>query len=866
MKLLHRIQYWLNQRRAAAELAEEIESHRLMRQEELEQSGMSKQEAFFASKRAMGNAVLAADQARDVWIWSWLDQLVRDTRIGTRALMKIPGFTISATLILSVGIGAMVTVFTYSNLIFFKVLRIPNPASFVRVYATEGVGRPSGRINYSNYEQYRDRNRSFAEIGLLDANAAQFPLRLNGPGTRPVDFVQSSLVNDGLFKAIGVSMVLGRGIEAGDQRAGAPNVAVLNEEAWRRYFADNPTILNKIIYLNNTAYTIVGVAPKSFEDAVSLFPIPTAPQVFLAVRDNAPPKGAVEVAGRLAPGVSRTAAQADFSRISAQLSLEQNSTVRASVERADLPPSWLLSSAAVLVSFFFVVVCTVLLIACDDIAIMLFARILARQREMGIRVALGGSRLQLIRQLLAENLLLSILGGVGAMIFILLSSRVIERLLPIPLPDISRTVFDWRVLTFTIFASLSTTLFFGLRPALQGVSRDVAASLAPGSNQRQGQVRSNLVVAQIAVCTAMLITAAVVTRSTQRQVFTVPGLDTEHVWLNDISFIGTSYSRDSQLAFYRQLAPRLMAAPGIVSVSIGSSRRSDRVKTGTAGGVLEVLTYSIDDQYFRALQVPLVRGRGFREQDNLNSGPVGILNQKMATALFGTQSPIGQIIRTGNETPVEIVGVVRDIKYNPYAASPVPILYRPLYQLQTTVSGTVTVMVKFSRTAAAANQIIHDTVSKLDSSLFVYRGQTMDDSQSAWARLPSRIIGYAIGIPAVFALLLGIIGTYGTMAILVEQRRREVGIRIALGARPSIAVRAILREGMKSVFIGVGFGIAAVVIILLWLSRNIGDVEFFDPIAFAIMTFAVIATAGTACYIPAKRASRVDPMIVLRED
>jgi putative ABC transport system permease protein len=823
-----------------------------------------------AAPGELGSLTLAAENAREVWGWVWLEQFGRDTRIGTRSLLRSPGFTLFATLILSIGIGAMVTVVACFNALFFKTLHVPDAARFVRIYSIEGQPRPSGGVAYSTYLELRDRNSSLQDIGILSSGKS-FPLRLAGPRTLPAAIVPSAAVSNGLFKAIGVAMLLGRGVEATDEKTGAPNVVVLNEEAWRRYFIRDRGILERAIFLDNTPYTIIGVAPKSFEDALSLFSGKPSPKVFIPVRDNVKPEGMVDVAGRLAHGVSRTEAGADFKRIATQLSTEKNSVIYATVERADVPPSWLVANLAVIVSFFLVVVFTLLLIACDDIAIMLFARIMARQREMGIRVALGGRRSQLVRQLLAENILISILGGAGAMILILLASRLIERL-PVTLPDMSRAIFEWRTLTFTILISLATTLFFGLKPALECVSHDVVASLSPGAkapNRRHGRVRSNLVVGQIAACTALLITAAVLVRSDPFRYWWDPLFKTDHLWLSDINFVGTVYDRDSQLEFYRRLLPRLMAEPGIRSASVMNfGIMGTMIQSGPDNMVIGTNILSIDEGYFRTLQVP-VAGRTFNESDGPRAAPVGIVNQELVERLIlwkdliRGQDPIGHKIRTGKSAPIEIVGVVRNLFGGPQNF--IPVLYRPLGQTQKAVSDTVTVMVKYSGAAGPVERIVRDKVLGVDSSLLVHNSRTFDDQQRQ-EMPPFRAFEYGIGIPGLFALLLGIVGTYGTVATLVAQRRHEVGIRIALGARPSTAVRLLLADGIKSISLGVVCGIAVVLIILLWLNRTVGEVAVFDPVAFVTMALLVAATAGIACYVPAKRASLVDPMVVLRED
>jgi predicted permease len=868
-KLLRRLTYWIRHRQEQDSLTEELEFHREMKQEHLESEGMPAAEADEHSRRALGNTLASIENSREVWTWAWLDQFVRDTRIGARSLLRTPAFVVFSTLILSIGIGSMVTVFAFVNSIFFKSLDIPDPAALVRIYGGEGgLATAGGRMRYTSYVEYRDRNRTLAQMGLF-MPGGPLPLRLHGPRTLPIDVVQPTVVSNGLFKAIGAHMALGRALEATDEKTGSPNVVILNETAWKRYFGNDAGILDKTVYLNNTPYTIVGISPTAFEDALSFLPVFPRPQLFIPVRDDAPLRGRVDILGRFASGLSRTAVQADFNRIASQLSVEQQIGAVASVDRPNSPPSGSWAGMASLAVLFLVIVLSVLLIACDDIAIMLFARIAARRREMGIRVALGGGRLQLIRQLVSENVLLSILGGTGAMIFILLAARSIERL-GIPLPETSRMIFEWRVLAFTILTSLATTLFFGLRPALQCVNRDVVESMTPGSRsagRRQGRVRSNLVVGQIAFCTALLITAAVVVRAVQPNTFADPGFKTDGLSRADINFVGTAYTRDSQIAFYHQLLQRLAASPGVKSASIMNNSSIDganeSVKTAANVGLASVKTV-IDEAYFRTLQAPLIAGRSFNERDDANSTPVGIINQKLALMFPRTESPIGQTIRTSDGTLVQIVGVARNIDYRNGVRYAKPVLYRPLQQIQTTTSDTLTVLVRFSGTGGAL-RAIHDKVAELDPSLLVYNFQTLE-TQLERLLLPVRLVGYVIAIPGVFALLLGVVGTYGTIATLVAQRRREIGIRVALGAHPSWAVRNVFVEGVKSVSIGVGFGTAAVVIILLWLSRHIGDVDLYDPVAFAVMILLVTATAGAACYLPARHASRVDPMVVLRED
>jgi predicted permease len=434
-------------------------------------------------------------------------------------------------------------------------------------------------------------------------------------------------------------------------------------------------------------------------------------------------------------------------------------------------------------------------------------------------------------------------------------------------------VFDWRVLAFTMVTSLATTLFFGLRPALAGAHGDVTALLTPGSksgNQRQAKVRSNLVVTQIAICTALLIIAAIAMRAVDVQAFRDRGHPTDHLLLADINFEGTGYSRESQFAFGRQLSARLSGAAGIKSVSMTNNNFTNgTVHIREDKRLLSVRSRVVDEGYFRTLRVPLVAGRDFTARDDETSAPVGIVNQKTAAWISGSGSPIGQTI-LADGTLIEIVGVTRDIVY---AQGAEPYVYRPLNQVQSTVINPrerfnvslQTVTIHFSGDAGAATRTLIDTVSELDPSLLVLNAMTMDEQRERQLR-PARIFQYAMAIPGMFTLLLGVVGTYGTMAFLAAQRRREVGIRIALGAHPAKAVRLMLVEGIRSASIGIVLGSVIAGVLVLWLSRNITDIAFFDPAAWVGVIVLIIMTVVPACYIPAKRASRVDPIVVLRED
>jgi putative ABC transport system permease protein len=879
MKLLRRLIYFLRYRRNASDLAEEIEFHRKLKQEQFEQSGLTPADAAHASRRALGNASIAREDARNVWIWPAFDQLLRDVHVGARMLLKAPLFTVFSALILSIGIGANVTVFTYLNALFFKPHDVPQPERLVRIYG-EGEG-PNGGISYSSYERYRDGNESFASIGMYDGNSPT-PIRIQGPRALPVDVTQPMTLTASLFNAIGLPPLMGRNIEPDDESQGAANVVMLNGAAWQKYFASDPGAIGRTLFINNTPCTIIGVVSPSFEDVFKMIPTSTGATVILPDRPGSGRgRAGASLLGRLKAGVARTAAEADLSRIASQLSQENNFHISVTVEPSNQPPAGMRTALASLTALFMVGVFVVLLIACDDIAIMLSARIAARQREMGIRLALGARRGHLVRQLVAENVMLAGLGGAGAMIFALFSARALEQLpLQVPIPDSFRLTLDWRVLAFTTVISLATTLFFGLRPALQCVRKDVVVSLNPGSSAASpghARVRSNLIITQVAVCTALLITAAVLVRSTSANLTVDRGFRPDHVLLSSINFVGTGYAADAQRAFHERLLTRLRETPGVVSAAIvdslpialpggnffrfGGALGRYVVRSESGNESIPVATNIVSPGHFAVLRVPLIEGRDFSDNDNKGSAKVGILNQSLARRMWPNESPVGKSLR-GEDGLIEVIGVAGNVQYEA-EQQVAPLLYRPLAQSSgRTVPNTL--MVRTAAEPMLAAPLVQARIGEIDANLLAFEMHTLED-RIGRTLLPYQILTYITGIPGAFALLLGVIGTYGTMALVVAQRRREIGVRIALGALPSRAVSVVIREGMKWTSLGLCLGLIVAVLIAFWLSRYFYGLNFFDPVAFVAMMLLVVATAGAAFYIPARRASRLDPMKVLRE-
>jgi predicted permease len=808
---------------------------------------------------------------------SWFDHLWRDIRIGARMLVKVPLFTIFAALVLSIGIGANVTVFTFVNAIFLRPLEVPEPDRFVRLQV-EGEGVFG--IAYSDYIRYRDANQSLSNLAAFSWTGPT-PVRTDSSRGLPLEMFRLNRVSGNFFAATSLGTRLGRVILPEDAQPVSPDVVMLSEFCWKRYFDADPKVVGRIIFLNNTAHTIIGVAPDSLTTVIEGEFRMTGASGPLFLTPWKSPQGRASIIGRLKAGISSTQAQADFSRIAAQVSAEKKYHVSITVLVGNESPPGALVRLSFFISLFMSGVTVVLLIACDNIAILLLSRIAARRREVGIRLALGATRHQLIRQLVAENLMLSVIGGVGAMIFALATARILENLPFLPVPDAFTLVFDWRVIAFATLVSLATTLLFGIRPAVQCVGKDVVISLNPGATGKDthSSIRSTLVITQVTVCTAMLITAAVLVRSQTAANQLDQGFVSDHILMGNINFVGTAYNKEATLDFYEKLLERFERTPGILSACVvenvplvnsmagifefGGFAENTRVRRDNADQVHEVYTNRITRGHFSTLMIPLLQGRDFTVQDRGNSGGVGIVNETLARQFWPGESPIGRHVRFEDGSSIEVVGLAKNSKYRTESEKPQFALYLPLAQKPSARANTL--LVRTGSEPMAVSSLVQTKIAEIDPTLLAYNIRTFNQ-QLDLRLLFFRIASYIAGVPGTLAFVLGIIGTYGTMALLGAQRRREIGIRIALGAHPSEAVSLMLRQGMKWTALGLGLGIFGAFVSTFWLSRHLERVAWLDPIAFFATTLLMAATAGAACYIPARKASRVDPMVVLREE
>ena len=789
---------------------------------------------------------------------------LNDLRYGVRLLLKAPAFALVAIAALAIGVGANITIFGFASELLLRPLDVTEPDRLVRGYGD--IKDPVAVIDYSDYEQYRDRNSSLASLALFHWGGLR-PVRAES-GTEMLHVMP---VTGNYFSTLGVAAAMGRAITPQDDAPGAPAVVALSDVCWRRHFHADPGVVGRTIFIKRIPVTIIGVLPASFNKGAIGGPV--VPQFYLPWNLLLGRAGAGQLIGRLRPGVSRQAAQADLARVAAQLTAEHNRrTTIALYPATTMAPSFR-GTMALFAVMFMAVVGLVLLICCDNIAILLLARTAARRREIAIRLALGASRAQLVRQLLAEDLLLSLLGGAGACAFAFVTARWLSQIyLPVPMPIALTFDFDWRVSLFAAALSLGATLLFGLGPALQAVKAEVVSALKEGGSGAAasgGRMRFALVVAQVAMSSALLVTAVTLVRTLTAPQASARGFNTDHVLMAQLNLPSGDYTPAQALAFYQKLQQELERTAGVLAVSLADNIPASNIKPiayadlqSDANGSQRVFSMAISPGHFRTIEVPLLAGRDFNPRDDSGSAAVAIVNQTLAQRFWPGESPIGKHLQAASGAPVEVIGLARDCKYESLQEAPKSFLYRPLAQQY---AGTVALLVKTAGEPLAASSLLRSRIAELDANLLAYNLNTLED-RVGLNLLAERAAAAVSGILGSLALALGAIGTYGIMAFLVQQRRREIGIRMALGAQPGDVLRLITRQAMQWTLVGLALGSSAALGLVRLLRRLLYGISPHDPVAFLSVAILLAATAYLACYFPARRASRIDPLDALRHE
>ncbi|MGA9770145.1 MAG: ABC transporter permease [Blastocatellia bacterium] len=799
-----------------------------------------------------------------------MESLIQDIRYGFRMLLKNRSFTIIAIFALALGIGANTAIFSVVNAVLLRPLPYHDPARIMTVLHEE-----AGPVAPANYFDFRNQQTVFESI----AAAQYWTANLTGRD-RPEQINGLQLTAD-MFHLLGVSPALGRTFTDGEDQPGNERVLVLSHRLWQRRFGGDSNIINQQITLDGQSYTVIGVMPKEFQfapfwatRAEMWSPLNLAPRI-----DDRNGQS-LRVFARLKEGVTREQAQAGIETIRQRLEQqypESNKGLEIFVEPlhekvvGNTRPALLILLGAV---------CFVLLIACANVANLMMARATARQKEIAVKTALGASRSRIVRQLLTESVVLSIAGGVAGLFLASWGISGLLALSPANLPRAQSISLDAYVLCFTLAISVVTGLLFGLVPALQASKLNLNESLKEGGRgstegRRRNHVRRLLVVSEIALALVLLVGGGLMIRSFLRLQSVDSGFNPRNVLTMVVSLAGSEHSTGpKRAAFFNQLNERVENLPGVESASAinhlplagdiwGVGFTIEGRPAPLPGEGIGAVYRIVRPNYFQTMGARLVRGRDFTERDNEHAPGVIIINEAMARRHWAGEDPIGKriMVSMGDTSPREIVAIVKDVKQGDWAAEPRPEMYLPY--LQATSPRYLTLVIRTSAEPMKLAATVQGEVWAIDKNLPVSDIMSMEDAISA-AIAQQRFNMLLLGIFAAVALVLAVVGIYGVMSYSVTQRTHEIGIRMALGASAGDVLRMIVGQGMALVAIGIGVGLVGAFALTRLMESLLFGVSVTDPLTFIAISVVLAGVALGACFIPARRATKVDPMIALR--
>lgn len=875
-----RLRSLLTQRSADQEFAQEVQEHLQLLTERFVSQGMSPREAATAARRQFGNTTLLQQRHHETRTFLSLSNLRRDVSYGARMLRKNPGSTASVVIALAVGIGMNACVFTFVNSLLLRPpsgVRAPGGLREIWLHARNASGISSYLpLTYPDYTYYRDHLRSLESVLAFDGDPE--PVIWNRDGTGQI--LHGQLVSGNFFSGLGVDPVLGRALSPADDQAGDPKpVVVLGYAFWQQRLGSNPAIIGKSMMLNGKDCTVVGIAPPGFAGLLAGIepdfwaPLTTVPWVTRDLTRLTNRNGYwLLVAGRLASGVKPAAAQAELSVLARHIEQahpDSNKNLDARLFPASLVPGPYRGYVTAFTGLLMAVFGLVLLIACANAASLLLVRGTGRVREMAIRSALGAGRGRLVRQLLVEAVLSAALAGCAGVALAWSLSRLLLRLKPSSLPITVRVPLDWRVLCFTTVVSLLTGVVFGLVPELRSARVNAVPVLkeeTQAGSLRKSRLRSLLMMGQIATSVVLLIGATLCVRSLLHANAIDPGFDTRPVAVATLDPGSLAYSPAKIDAFYRQLLEHVRALPGVTSASyvdhlpLGTARNQTSVSRVGPGGVeqngVPVDSFEVAPDYFRTFGVTLLRGRDFAQSDTLQPARTVIMNEALARRLWPGQDPLGQQIMAYGVRS-EVIGVVKTGKYHTLGEDPLPVLYRMQLPPRRVL------VVRTSRDARSLLPEIRREVQVVDPNMAATELETMEQFM-ALPLFPARTMGVLLGASGLLALLLTSIGLFGVISYVVAQRTHEIGIRIAMGAGRGDVMRMVLRQGLFITLIGLGAGLAAALAASRLLSSFLYGIRPNDPATLIGVSLGLAAVALLACYLPAQRAMRIDPVAALR--
>src|SRR5438874_756024 len=833
--------------------------------------GLSEVEARRQAAIELGGVEQLKEKIREAKAGYYMEGVVRDLRYAGRMFFKNPGFTAVAIIALGLGIGANTAIFSLVNGVLLRPLPFPDAERIVYIEGKNPqAGSSDSTISFLDVTDWSQQPDLFASTAAYWTGTANF----GADGAEP-ERVPRAGVTTGFFSVLGVQPVLGRTFVREDDKGWPQTVAIISHGLWKRRFGSDPAIVGKQVQMSATPLTIIGVMPPGFE-----YPDQTQVWVTTAVnlRDEPRDNRVWSAIARLNTGIDLKQAQTRLSAINAQLAKQFQETnkgwdvfVSTLHERLvrEVKPSLLALLGAV--GF-------VLLIACANVANLLLARSAARQKEIAIRAALGASRTRVLRQMLTESILLSAIGGIAGLVLSIWLTDLLMSILPEGAPRLQQIGIDYRVLTFALGVSAFTGILFGIIPALQASKLDVTSALKEGGRSGEGHrrtsARSLLLIGEVALSLMLLVGAGLLIKSFLRLQEVRPGFNAHNVLIANLGLPGAKYKDQQFVEFFRQLMERLEAAPGVQAA--GGSMNLPLNASGYAIGRgfipegrpltveenRDAMFSSITGDYFRALQIPLLSGRTFELRDNADAPKVVIINETIAKRDFGSATEaIGKRLSIWRDEKFmrEIVGVVGDTKTGSLTGEGGAQIYVPNAQGRWNLMGLV---IRTAGDPAAFATTLRREVQALDKDQPVYNVRTMDGvvmNSLGTRRVSTQLFTVFAGA----ALLLAAIGIYGVMAYSVTQRTQEIGIRMALGAQRSDVLGLVIRQGMTLAAIGVVAGLAGAFSLTRVMASLLFHVRPDDPTTYLAISFLLIVVAFLACYLPARRAAKLDPVIAL---
>jgi predicted permease len=873
-----------------AELDDEIGFHLAQQVEKNLASGMSREEATRQARLAIGGVAQMKEDCRDNWGITLWENTVQDLRYAARQLLHAPAFTVAIVLTLALGIGATTGLFSVADALLLRSLPVPNPQELVVI--AHNPARPFLLHNFADYMLMRDHSPdTFGSVAASnEGNAVGFSRVGSNRGDVP-DVVSAAFVSDNYFQMLGVDSFAGRVLTAGDEGATVENPpVVLSFAFWQRRFGGSLTVLGQPVLVNSRVFDVVGVAGRRFTgthagNAPDLYvPLTTFPSVIPLMRKNwnAPRRQWLVLTARLKPEVNRARAAAQIDSLFAPRASQDRTSGRArcvllpgarglSLSSSQGPqPLWIVLLAAGFL----------LLLACANIAGLLLARAIHRRREIAIRLAMGASRLRLIRQMLTESALLALAGGSVGLLAGLTGARVIVSLVPSggPLPVSLDVSPDGRVLGFAFLVSLLAALLFGVGPALGSTRRDVTLSLKTGA---KGQVRARwlpdsrhaLVVAQVAISLVLLVSVSLLARSLGRLDALDLGFSRNGVLLVYVQPGQFGYQGPRAREFYERLRERVAVLPGVKQTCLADyapldgGNDSGTVSMPGKGGPVAVETNAITEDYLSTLGIALLAGRNLTARDaGASAAPVGLISETLARNLFRRgDSPLGQRLSYGEQFQAgeswQIVGVVRDARYFGLRAEPVPMVYLPVDR----ANSRLTLCIRAAGSPELLIPAVRRELAALDPAVPVLEARTMTERVNQ-QNAEERLLATLFGTFGLMALILAAIGLHGVVAFGVATRSREIGIRTALGARRWDAVARVLTDVWALLGAGAMVGLAAALPVAQLLAGFLYGVRPLDTISFVAPLGVLAAAAGLASYVPARRAAKIDPAAALRHE